>query len=38
MPERSQRDTPRQNLIDISGLVGPLSDALPHVAEPVVEG
>ena len=36
--ERSQGSAPRQNWIDTSGLVGQLSDALPHVAEPTVKG
>lgn len=35
---RSQGGPPRRNWIDISGLAGRLSDALPHVAEPVVGG
>lgn len=34
--ERSQRGPPRRNWIDISGLAGRLSDALPRVAEPTV--
>ena len=38
MSERSQGGAPRRNSIDISGLVGPLSDALPHVAVPTGGG
>jgi len=38
MSKCGQRDIPRQNLIDISDLVGQLSDVLPRVAGPAVEG
>lgn len=38
VPERGQGGTPRQNWIDTSGLAGQLSDVLPHVVEPAVEG
>jgi len=38
MPGLDQGSTPRQNWIGTSGLVGRLYDALPHAAEPTVEG
>jgi hypothetical protein len=36
--KHSRGGIPRQNSIDTSGLVGQLSDVLPHVVGPAVKG